>query len=191
MASQKSNKTGSPRLFHCFIDLLSECNILPGYRSDHSIFELNMEISKFERGKELLKLSCNLLTNADYLNLVNDTIMEVKLQYAVPVYSFDFLNSTSDFDLVFTIETDLLKIICFKIRAKTIKFASTLSKAERSLELDLINKIGAFEKDEVFKNSTVEIDNLKKKLQSLRESKLKGNLVRSQVLWLQFGEKPS
>ena len=114
-----------------------------------------MEISKFERGKGLWKLNCNLLTNADYVNLVNDTIQEVKLQYAVPVYSLDFLNSTSDFDLVFTIEKDLLlEIILFKIRAKTIKFASTLRKAERSLELDLINKIGAFEKDEAFKNST-------------------------------------
>ena len=151
-----------------------------------------MEISKFERGKGLWKLNCNLLTNADYVNLVNDTIQEVKLQYAVPVYSLDFLNSTSDFDLVFTIEEDLLlEIILFKIRAKTIKFASTLRKADRSLELELINKIGAFEKGEAFKNSTLEIDNLKKKLQSLRESKLKGYFVRSRVQWLQFGEKPS
>ena len=176
---------------NAFTDL-SECNILPGYRSDHSILELNMEISKFERGKGLWKLNCNLLTNADYVNLVNDTIQEVKLQYAVPVYSLDFLNSTSDFDLSFTIEEDLLlEIILFKIRAKTKKFASTLRKAERSLLLDLINKIGAFEKDEALKNSTLEIDNLKKKLQSLRESKLKGNFVRSWLQWLQFGEKPS
>ena len=177
---------------NAFTDLLSQCNILPGYRSDRSILELTMEISKFERGKGLWKLNCNLLTNADYVNLVNDTIQEVKLQYAVPVYSLDFLNSTSDFDLFFTIEEDLLlEIILFKIRAKTIKFASTLRKAERSLELDLINKIGAFEKDEALKNSTLEIDNLKKKLQSLRESKLKGNFVRSRLQWLQFGEKPS
>ena len=130
-----------------FTDLLSECNILPGYRSDHSILELNMEFSKFERGKGLWNLKCNLLTNANYVNLVNDAIQEVKLQYAVPVYSLYFLNYTFDFDLVFTIEEDPLEIILFKIRAKSIKFASTLRKAERSLELDLINKIGAFEKD--------------------------------------------
>ena len=151
-----------------------------------------MEISKFKRGKGLWKLDCNFLTNADYVNLVNDTIQEVKLQHAVPVYGSDFLNSTSDFDLFFTIEEDLLlEIILFRIRAKTIKFVSTLRKAERSLELHLVNKIGAFEKDEVFKNSTLEIDNFKKKLQSLRESKLKGNFVCSRLQFLQFGEKPS
>ena len=78
-------------------------------------------LSKFERGKG---------------------IWSVKLEYALPVYSIDFLYNSSELDIVYTIDEDLLlELLLFKIRAQTIKFATKLKKADKSLEKDLMNKI--------------------------------------------------
>ena len=69
------------------------------------------------------------------------------LEYAVPVYNFEFVK-TSDFDLVFTIDDDLLLevVMLFKIRNETIKFASNL-KAEKSVQQNLRIKIDILAKD--------------------------------------------
>ena len=61
-----------------FTDHISKCNIMASYRSDHSILEINIQISKFERSKGLWKLNCNLLKNAVYIDLINKTIHKVK-----------------------------------------------------------------------------------------------------------------
>ena len=177
---------------NAFTDLLSECRIIPGYRSDHSIVEMDIEISDFKRGKGLWKFNCNLLKNIDYLNIVNQIIQEIKVEYAVPVYNIDYLYSSSDFDLVFSIDEDLLlELLLFKIRSQTIKFATRLKKSENSLEKDLIDKINVLERDETVVNSTEQIDTFKTELQNLREKRMKGSFIRSRVQWLQLGEKPS
>ena len=93
---------------------------------------MNFQTSKFIRGKGLWKLNCTLLSNPDYLELVNKTIQEVKAEYTVPVFNLDFLKTASDSEITFTIKEDLLlEMIMFKIRAKTIKFASDLKKEAR------------------------------------------------------------
>ena len=36
---------------NAFVDVIEKCNIKPGYRTDHSIVEINIELCKFIRGK--------------------------------------------------------------------------------------------------------------------------------------------
>ena len=68
------------------------------------------------------KLNCDLLSNSDYVDLINNTIKEVKFEYTVPVYSMEFIDNASDLDKEFIIEEDLLlEMIMFKIREKSIK----------------------------------------------------------------------
>ena len=69
---------------------------MASYRSDHSILDINIEISKFKRGKGLWKLNCNLLKNAAYIDLINNTIHKVKLEYALPVYRIEYLETAPD-----------------------------------------------------------------------------------------------
>ena len=82
-----------------------------------------------------------MLSNSDYVDLINKTIQEVKSEYTVPVYSIEFIDNASDLDKEFIIEEDLLlEMIMFKIREKSIKFASKLRKSKNLLEKELIKK---------------------------------------------------
>ena len=124
------------------IDLIQNCDITAGYRSDHSILKIQLQISKFEIGKGLWKLNCNLLKNIEYIELINKTINEVKLRYALPVYNINYLETVSDLDIKFTIDEDiLLELIMYKIRYKTVKFASKIKKEQAKQEKDLIKKL--------------------------------------------------
>ena len=175
-----------------FTDFISTCDIIPGYRSDHSIVKMNIETSKFTRGRGLWKFYCALLSNPDYLTLVNKTILEVKAEHTIPVYSPEFIETALDSDITFTIEEDLLlEMILFKIRAKTIQFATEVKKRKDSIEQNLINEIDKAEKAESSAQSLEHIESLKNELEILREAKLKGHMIRSRLQWLHSGEKPS
>ena len=90
------------------IDITSSCKIIPGYRSDHSIQELSLIISKFKKGRGLWKFNCSLLKNQQYVSLINKVIEEVIQTYTIPVYSLDYISSNNIANLQFTIDDDLL-----------------------------------------------------------------------------------
>ena len=176
----------------CFIDLVSNCKIVPGYRSDHSVHEVNIKISNFTQGKGLWKLNCDLLKNQDFINLVNDTIQRTRLEYIAPVYNPTFLENAPDLDVTFTIDVDLvLEMILLKVREASIKFSSKLKHARADQEKSLVNQIELIEKEYPSLHSENELEKLKQQLESLREVKLKGQMVRSRAQWLHSGEKPS
>ena len=53
------------------LDIISSCNIKPGYRSDHYILELNITLCNFKRGKEVWKFNRSLLKDKEYLIQMN------------------------------------------------------------------------------------------------------------------------
>ena len=65
------------------------------------------------------------------------------------------------------------------------------TKADKSLKKDLMDKFELLERDKSVGNISESLDTFKRELQSLRESQLKSNYVRSQAQWLHSGEKPS
>ena len=83
----------------CFTDIVTSCKINPGYRSDHSILELNVKINSFRRGKGLWKFNCSLLKNENYIEMINKAIKDIKVEYAVPVYTYEYLNADNDWDI--------------------------------------------------------------------------------------------
>ena len=123
------------------LDLITDCQIRPGYRSDHSMIELNIQLNKFTLGKGVWKFNNSLLKNPDFLELINKAISDEILKYAIPIYSFDFIEKHPE-ALAFTIDDDLLlEVLFLRIRGETIKFASALKKRnnerERELEKDI------------------------------------------------------
>ena len=177
---------------HCFIDLVCKCKIIPGYRSDHSVHEVNLKINNFTQRKGLWKLNCDLLKNQDFINLVNDTIQRTRLEFIAPVYDPTFLETTSDFDVTFTTDVDLvLEMILLKVREASIKYSSLLKRARNDQEKSLVNQIEELEKDENNLRIGDELEKLRQQLESLREIKLKGQMVHSRAKWLHSGEKPS
>ena len=171
------------------IDIINSCNIRPGYRSDHSILEMHITINPFKRGKGIWKFNNNLLYQKDYLTMINEIISDEKVKYAVPVYSLDFIKSSDN--VQFTIEDDLfLETLLLRIRGETIRFSAfqKQSKAEK----DLIKDIETLENMENLPTGSSDLLSDKRvELEDLRKDKIKGQLTRTRLQWLNEGEKPT
>ena len=62
-------------------NLVENCTIKPGYRSDHSFVLLGLKFKPFKRGRGLWKFNNNLLTDKEYVLKVKETIQSVSIQY--------------------------------------------------------------------------------------------------------------
>ena len=150
-----------------------------------------MKINKFLQGKGLWKFNNSLLECPEYVDLINGIIEEEKVKYAIPVYNLDFLKDNfTSFEMI--IDHDLfLETLLLRIRGETIKFATTQKKKSSKVEKQLISYIEFREAQDpnYTANSTLLLDK-RAELESIRSKKLKGQLVRSRLQWLQDGEKP-
>ena len=134
----------------------------------------------------------SLLKKNDYINTINKIIQEEIMKFALPVYDINFLKSSSE-NIYFKIDSDLfLELLFLQIRGETIKFASVLKKQTNNREKQLIADIESIESDENLRciHSNLLTDK-KSELQNLRESKIKGEAIRSRAQWLMEGQKPS
>ena len=103
-----------------FVDLVGKCNIKPGYRTDHSIAELDIQLCKFARGKGLWKFNCALLKDQEYM--VNSLINQIKAEICALVYKFDNLPNITNQDLCLRVSySQFLEILLLQIRGETAK----------------------------------------------------------------------
>ena len=173
-------------------DLTQGCNIRAGYRSDHSIIKMDIEINKFTIGKGVWKFNNSLLKNLEFVNLINNIIKEEVTRYAAPVYSTAFLQHNSE-DIVLRIDNDLfLELLFLRIRGESIKFASNLKKQTNLKEKELMKDIEFLESTNNHLNVNLQLLSDKKiELESIRSNRVKGEAIRSRTQWLTEGESPS
>ena len=132
-----------------------------------------------------------MLSDLKYLELINKTIDETIIQYALPVYNYDNLDLINKAEIQFTINDQLfLETLLIQIRGKTISYATHKKKTMNRKENTLIGEINDLEKS--VNEKTIDDLNLKKKeLQDIREIKLQAKIIRSRVEWILKGEKPT
>ena len=173
-----------------FTDLVTEINIKPSYRSDHSVLELSFLISKFKRGKGLWKLNTSFLKEQKFLDLVNGIIKEEFQYYAIPVYSPLYLaNLTEDIELI--IDYDLfLEVLLLRIRGEAIKYGSIKKRQNKHLQEKLNSEIEKLEKNVTPDNIKV-LESKKKELVNIRQHEMQGHLIRSRTQWVIEGERPT
>lgn len=82
-------------------------NIEPGYRTDHSLHLIALKFNEFRKGKGLWKFNNSLLHDLDYLELINKLILDIKRQYALPVYHLENISNIPDSDIQFMISDQL------------------------------------------------------------------------------------
>ena len=168
---------------------ISNVDIIPSYRSDHSTVLLSFQINEFKRGSGIWKFNNSLLKDNDYIKVVKKCIFDVREQYAVPVYNTQYIEDESD--LQFTISDQLfLDVLLMEIRGKTISYSSYKKKQNILQEEKLQVEIKALEQD--FNIDMLDILERKKiELQNLRKEKLEGVIIRSRTRWAEEGEKPT
>ncbi|KAK6186929.1 hypothetical protein SNE40_006185 [Patella caerulea] len=163
------------------------------YRSDHSPVVLNLKLTSVEKGKALWKFNTSLLKDKRYINLVKETINNIKCQYAIPVYKINAIHNIDNKDIQFIInDEEFLDILLMEIRAKSMSYSIAKSKDQQKIEVNLIQAITTLEqKTNLIIEQTNSIETKQKQLSEIRNTKMRGNLIRSRAQWVEQGEKPS
>ena len=151
------------------------------YRSDHSLVTLELNFTNISQGKSYWKHNNSLLTELEYLKTMNKKILDVKKQYALPVYNIDEIDNIPNTEIQFNINDQLfLDVLLMELRGQSISYASFKNKQRNNLEKDLINKITYLE-NILNETNYGEPDIFKTELQDIRQEKIKGNLIRSRA----------
>ena len=169
---------------------ITDSNILPGYRTDHSIIYITLKFNEFQRGRGLWKSNNDLLKDQAYIETVKKCILRVKKQYCVPVYDVENVDNINNDSIEFTINDQLfLETLLLEIRGKTISYSSFRKKEKDRQENQLVKEIEDMENSENV--NLISIENKKKTLENLRKVKIQGIITRSRVRWIEEGEKPT
>lgn len=168
-----------------------KCSIEPSYRSDHSIITLELNLTHFTQGKSYWKHNNSLLSDPDYLVRINKKIMDIKKQYALPVYNIEEIDLIPNEDIQFTIDDQLfLDTLLMEVRGESLSYSSYKNKQRNKREKELIKTINDLENcaDE---SNMEQIEILKTELCDIRNYKMKGHMIRSKAQYIDQGEKPT
>ena len=173
------------------MNFVFKCDILPAYKSDHSIVEILLSFSEVERGTGFWKFNHSLIKNDNYVKLVNATIDNCIIQYAISEEGVDVLSIPVK-DLKFSIDDDLFfETLLLIIRGETIKFSSIQKKKNKTREFDLEKQITALEKNVIDQETFNILNDKKQELEIHRKIIMNGAMIRSKANWVEWGEKPS
>ena len=78
-----------------------------------------------------------------------------------------------------------------KIRGRSIRFSAKEKRAQNKNEQKLIKEIEELESSPTLSNLNSLIDDKKSELQDIRNTKLRGNMIRSRTQWIDEGERPT
>ena len=117
--------------------------------------------------------------------------MDVKKQYALPVYNIDEIDNIPNTEIQFNINDQLLlDVLLMELRGQSISYASFKNKQRNNLEKDLINKISYLENN-LNETNFGELNVLKTELKDIIQEKLNGYLIRSRAVYIDKAERPT
>ncbi|KAL9962757.1 hypothetical protein ACROYT_G031895 [Oculina patagonica] len=158
-----------------------EADILPGFKTDHSLITLSLATKSNPRGPGFWKMNSLFLKDLEYINLIKETINEVSNDYKE--------DDTVDAILLW----DVMKM---QIRANSIKYAKQQKTKQKQTEKTLETEILKLElklEDNISDDEKCEIrTKLEIKKQSLEQAisyKTQGSIIRSRTRWYNEGEK--
>ena len=155
---------------------LTEVDIEPGFRSDHSLIKITFKSHKqSERGPSYWRFNSNLLKNTDYVTYMNTRIDEIIEKHR-------------------NIENAGLKwdVIKMEIRSSTVCFSKKLSKSKKDHINEVIIENSRLNKllDDKPDDDTLKCyEATKLEIELFNNEKANGVLLRSKVNWAELGER--
>jgi hypothetical protein len=156
------------------------CNtsICPGYKTDHSLITLEIQLYDAKRGPSYWKLNSSLILDPIFQQKVRDTIKEE---------TADDLNSTLN-------PSNLWELIKMKIRGEAVSYSSYLKK-KRSRKLDNLEtelkqlhiSLNETQDQNILKN----IQNVEEEIAEIRKYRIRGIMARAKARWIGEGEQNS
>ena len=172
---------------------VEDADIVSGYRSDHSMVTLTLKFSKDKiKRNTFWKMNSSLLKDKDYLSEVNNVINEIIIEYSTNIDSQEMLAETPIQRVLLTVSDEIfLDFLLMKIRSKTIAYATMKKRTAHREEEDLKEEIERLEKLVLNQENNIELSNKRDQLQTIRDKRMQGVLLRSRARWLADGEKIS
>ena len=172
--------------------MVFEADVIPGYRSDHSMITLGITLTPQRRGKGFYKMNASLLAESNYQDMIRQTIKESVATYALPVYTPKFVAENPE-EISLTISWSLFwETLVLNMRTQTITYAIHRSKKRKEEEAGYIQNIKRLENIDdslVTEEEYRELASWKEKLEDYRKIKMEGIIARSRVRWYEQGEK--
>ena len=160
-----------------------EADILPGFKTDHSLITLSLGTKTNPRGPGFWKLNSHFLKDLEYINLIKETINKVSNDYKE--------DESVDAILLW----DVMKM---QIRASSIKYAKQQKAKQKRTEKTLETEILMLERKLEDNISETEKREIRTKLEIKKQSldqwityKTQGSIIRSRTHWYNEGEKNS
>ena len=114
------------------VSSFEDTDILPGYRSDHSMVTLKLRFGKEMKRNTFRKFNCSLLKDKKYTDEINDKINNVIEQYAAPHYDKASISGIAKSDLELTVSDKVfLDFLLKKIRSRTISYEKEKKKKKK------------------------------------------------------------
>ena len=177
---------------HCRLDYLmissslttaiTNADILPGYKTDHSLITIHLASNSNPRGPGFWKLNTTFLLDSEYIELIKKTIDEEAKEY----------RNNDDVDAVLLCDTMKMQIGSSslkyarekkaKIKSKTNTLESDISSLRKKLKEE--NPSDAV-KSEIYK----ELDIKTLQLEKIAQYQTRGAILRSKARWYNQGEK--
>ena len=194
---------------------LHECEIVPGYRTDHSGVLLRLQINfDNEKGHGYWKFNNSLLKDQDYVKKVHNIIKENIDRYSLNEHTvntpsnndtYDNNNFETNSDKIendkkrkFAINDQLLlETILLVIRGETIKYSSYKKKVSEEKEVKLEKDIKHLEEkvqtniNEISNEEILLLQEKHEALREIRQKKIEGVMLRSRCRYEELGEKPT
>lgn len=129
------------------LNVIDYVDILPGYRTDHSMVIIGLCNSNIQRGRGAWKLNNDLLEDEEYVKAVKDAIINVKQLYAATPYNTDNIGNIDPANLELMISDQLFfEVLLLEIRGVSIAYASKRKKEMIKNEEILYQRITELEK---------------------------------------------
>ena len=169
-----------------------DSDILPGYRSDHSMVTLALEFGKQKVKKGFWKFNTSLLKDKKYADEINAEILNVLMEYAADHYDKTLIHEMDRKDIELKVPDKVfLDFLLMKIRGKTIAYATMKKKLKEEKEKQLIKDIENIERHQKSEIDLTELENKNAELKEIRQQKMEGILLRCKSRWITDGEKIS
>ena len=157
-------------------------DILPGYKTDHSMITLQISLNSNKRERGFWKLNSSFLNDTEYVNQIKSIIKQTKDEYA-----------QDD-----TVNPNLLwEMVKLKVREESLRYGTFKKKKLSKKEVEIEQAIATLEKclSEFNNNKTqsekvwLELEGKKRELEAIIEYRTKGAILRSKSQWYNEGEK--
>ena len=159
-----------------------KADILPGYKTDHSLITLHLANNNNPRGPGFWNLNTSFLSDSEYTSLIKQTITEVANEY----------NDNTEVDAVLLWDT-----MKMQIRSTSLKYAKQkrgkIRLTEKNLESDMMSLRRKLEENDLSETSQTTIRNKleakKLPLENNLQRQTRGAIIRSKARWHNEGRK--